>query len=231
MQIHGLQKTTLLDFPGHVASTIFFGGCNFRCPFCHNMNLVLNAANEPVISEEELFHHLNSRIGILDGVCITGGEPTLQKDLVPFIEKIKSLGYLVKLDTNGTNPNVIEELISKKLIDYIAMDIKSSPKDYAKVAGLESFDFDGVKRSISILINGTVPYEFRTTMVKEYHSPETVREIGELIHGAMAYYLQSFVDSDFVPNHDLHAFSKEELLGFVEVLKPHVETVELRGIE
>ena len=231
MIIHGLQKTTLLDYPGHVASTIFFGGCNFRCPFCHNMNLVLNAANEPVISEEELFHHLNSRIGILDGVCITGGEPTLQKDLVPFIEKIKALGYLVKLDTNGTNPDVIEELISKKLIDYIAMDIKSSPKDYAKVAGLESFDFDGVKRSISILINGTVPYEFRTTMVKEYHSPETVREIGELIHGARAYYLQSFVDSDFVPNHDLHAFSKNELLEFVEILKPHVETVELRGVD
>lgn len=231
MQIHGLQKTTLLDYPGHVASTIFFGGCNFRCPFCHNMNLVLNAANEPVISEEELFHHLNSRIGILDGVCITGGEPTLQKDLVPFIEKIKSLGYLVKLDTNGTNPDVIEELISKKLIDYVAMDIKSSPKNYSKVAGLESFDCDGVKKSISLLINGTIPYEFRTTMVKEYHNIETVTEIGELIHGAKAYYLQSFVDSDFVPNHNLHAFSKEELLRFVEILNSHIETVELRGID
>lgn len=231
MIIHGLQKTTLLDFPGHVASTIFFGGCNFRCPFCHNMNLVLCAADEPTISEEELFHHLNTRKGILDGVCITGGEPTLQKDLVPFIEKIKALGYLVKLDTNGSNPAVIEELFSKGLVDYIAMDIKSSPDRYAEICGLESFDFAPIRKSISLLINGPIPYEFRTTMVKEYHNEETVRAIANLLDGAKAYYLQSFVDSDFVPNHNLHAFEKEELVDFANILKAHIDTVELRGVD
>lgn len=231
MLIHGLQKTTLLDFPGHVASTIFFGGCNFRCPFCHNMNLVMNAADEPVISEEELFHHLTVRKGILDGVCITGGEPTLQRDLVPFIKKIKDMGYLVKLDTNGTNPDVINELISKSMVDYIAMDIKSTPDKYAEICGLESFDFSPVRKSISLLKAGLVPYEFRTTMVKEYHNSDTVKEIGELLDGAKAYYLQSFVDSDFVPDHSLHAFEKEELTDFVNILKPHIGIVELRGID
>lgn len=231
MIIHGLQKTTLLDFPGHVASTIFFGGCNFRCPFCHNMNLVLSSADEPVISEEELFSHLNSRKGILDGVCITGGEPTLQKDLVSFIEKIKALDYLVKLDTNGSNPSVIEELISRNLIDYIAMDIKSSPDEYASICGLDSFDFTPVEKSISILKQGKIPYEFRTTMVKEYHNEKTVSDIALLLDGAKSYFLQSFVDSDFVPNHNLHAFEKEELLGFAEILNPHIETVELRGVD
>lgn len=231
MIINGLQKTTLLDYPGHVASTIFFGGCNFRCTFCHNMNLVLNAGSEPTISEEELFAHLNSRKKILDGVCITGGEPTLQPDLIPFIERIKALGYLVKLDTNGTNPTVIESLIKDNLVDYIAMDIKSSPERYAKICGLESIDLAPIYKSIDLLKCGTLNYEFRTTMIKEYHDTESVKAIGELLHGARAYYLQSFVDSDFVPDHSLHAFDKEELLDFVEILKPHIDTVELRGID
>lgn len=231
MTIHGLQKTTLLDFPGHVASTIFFGGCNFRCPFCHNMNLVMNAADEPVVSDEELFHHLTVRKGILDGVCITGGEPTLQHDLVPFIRKIKDMGYLVKLDTNGTNPDVINELISESLVDYVAMDIKSSPDKYAEICGLESFDFTPVGNSISLLKGGSVPYEFRTTMVKEYHNIHTVNAIGELLDGAKAYYLQSFVDSDYVPNHNLHAFEKEELLDFANILKNHIDIVKLRGVD
>ena len=231
MLIHGLQKTTLLDFPGHVASTVFFGGCNFRCPFCHNMNLVINSADEPVISKEELFHHLSIRKGVLDGVCITGGEPTLQKDLIPFIEQIKDMGYLVKLDTNGSNPDVMEELISKSLLDYVAMDIKSSPDRYAEICGLDSFDFTPVKKSISLLKEGRLPYEFRTTMIKEYHNADTVSAIGELLDGAKAYYLQSFVDSDFVPNHNLHAFEKDELLDFVKVLKSHIDIVELRGVD
>ena len=231
MIIHGLQKTTLLDYPGHVASTIFFGGCNFRCPFCHNMNLVLNSAEEPVISEEELFDHLNSRRGILDGVCITGGEPTLQKDLVSFIDRIKALDYLVKLDTNGTNPAVIEELLSRNLIDYIALDIKSSPEEYASVCGLDTIDFAPIRESISILKEGRVDYEFRTTMIKEYHNENVVRSIASLIDGAKAYYLQSFVDSDFVPNHNLHPLTKEELLEYTEILKPHVKTVAIRGVD
>lgn len=231
MIIHGLQKTTLLDFPGHVASTIFLGGCNFRCPFCHNMNLVLNAQNEPTIPEEELFHHLNVRKGILDGVCITGGEPTLRNDLIPFIEKIKDLGYLIKLDTNGSHPEVINELISRSLIDYIAMDIKSSPDRYAEICGLKSFDFTPIEESISILINDRVPYEFRTTMVKEYHNIDTVSSIATLLKGAKAYYLQSFVDSDYVLDHSLHAFDKEELLSFVQILKKDIALVSLRGVD
>ena len=231
MVIHGLQKTTLLDFPGHVASTVFLGGCNFRCPFCHNMNLVLNVQNEPTIPEEELFHHLNVRKGILDGVCITGGEPTLRSDLIPFIEKIKALNYLVKLDTNGSHPEVIKELFSRNLIDYVAMDIKSSPDEYASICGLKSFDFAPIEESISILMNGSVPYEFRTTMIREYHNIDTVNKIATLLDGAKSYYLQSFVDSDFVLNHDLHAFEKEELLSFVDILKKHIELVSLRGVD
>lgn len=231
MIIHGLQKTTLLDYPGHVASTIFFGGCNFRCTFCHNMNLVLNAGSEPQISEEELFAHLNSRKKILDGVCITGGEPTLQADLVPFVEKIKAMGYLVKLDTNGTNPSVIRELTDRRLVDYIAMDIKSFPDGYAAICGLDAIDMTPILQSVAMLKEGNCDYEFRTTMIKEYHNRDTVREIGELLHGAKSYYLQSFKDSDFVPNHDLHAFNKEELEEFAEILKEHVDNVQLRGID
>ncbi|MFT3985556.1 MAG: anaerobic ribonucleoside-triphosphate reductase activating protein [Lachnospiraceae bacterium] len=230
MQIHGLQKTTLLDYPGKVAATIFFGGCNYRCPFCHNMNLVRHPESEPAISKEEVLAFLKSRRNILDGVCITGGEPTLQKDLIPFIYEIKELGYLVKLDTNGAHPNTLKVLVQNRLIDYAAMDIKSSPGTYAVVCGVKNLSFAPIQESISFLIGGQLPYEFRTTVVSEYHNEAVFHEIGKLISGAEDYYLQSFQDSEFVENHTLHACRKEELLYFQELLSAYVKHVELRGI-
>ncbi len=231
MIIHGLQKTTLLDYPSKVAATVFFGGCNFRCPFCHNMNLVLHPDESSVLSEEEVLSFLQSRKGILDGVCITGGEPTLQKDLPAFIEKIKDLGYSVKLDTNGTNPGMLRSLAEKKLIDYVAMDIKSSPEGYALASGLDRPDLAPIRESVAFLLQNTIPYEFRTTIVREYHHDAVMEQIGDWIRGASAYYLQSFTDSDFVPDHQLHACDKETLLHFQEILSAYVQSVSLRGVD
>lgn len=231
MNIQGLQKLTLLDYPDHMACTIFTGGCNFRCPFCHNMNLVISPATQPTVSEKDVFTFLETRRGILDGVCITGGEPTISLGLIPFIKKIKSLGYLVKLDTNGYFPDAIMDLCRMNLLDYIAMDIKSSPAGYANATGLTSVDMSLIEKSIHYIMNASVPYEFRTTVIKEYHDETTMQDIGKLIEGAEAYYLQSFVDSDQVSDHSLHACTKEELLHYQELLTPFVKEVTLRGID
>ncbi len=231
MVINGLQKTTLLDYPSKVAATIFFGGCNFRCPFCHNMDLVLHPEHALSLSEEEVLSFLKSRQGILDGVCITGGEPTLQKELPQLIKKIKDLGYCVKLDTNGTNPAMLRSLIEEGLIDHVAMDIKTSPEDYPAVCNVSSPGLDRIGESISLLLSGKISYEFRTTIVKEYHNEEIMQKIGEWIRGADAYYLQSFTDSEFVPDHTLHPCDKETLEKFVQILKPYVSSVSLRGVD
>lgn len=231
MQIHGLQKTTLLDYPGKVAAAIFFGGCNFRCPFCHNMNLVKHPESEPSLSTQEVLSFLEQRKSILEGVCITGGEPALQKDLIPFIYRIKELGYLVKLDTNGSYPNVLKTLVNNRLLDYVAMDVKSSEANYAAVCGLLDFSFAPVQESISFLLQGSIPYEFRTTVIAEYHNESVFHEIGRLVQGADCYFLQSFKDSEFVENHALHACPKEDLLAFQKLLASYVKQVELRGID
>ncbi|MCR5419951.1 MAG: anaerobic ribonucleoside-triphosphate reductase activating protein [Lachnospiraceae bacterium] len=241
MKIHGLMKTTLLDYPGKVASTIFLGGCNMRCPFCHNMDLVTGPENITPIPEEEIMQHLKSRSGVIDGVCITGGEPTLQTDLVRLIKSIKDLGLLVKLDTNGSNTSVLEELMSKELIDYIAIDVKSSFNRYNKICGFDSIGYDSnyvdhildnIKRSISLLINqDSLDYEFRTTVIKEYHDKEVFEEIGNMLKGARAYYLQNFVVSDYVPDKSLHGYSKKELTAFADQLSPKIKIVGIRGID
>ncbi len=231
MVIHGLQKTTLLDYPSKVAATIFFGSCNFRCPFCHNMNLVLAPDEEPVIPEEEIFSFLRSRHGILDGVCITGGEPTLQKDLPDFIRSIKELGFAVKLDTNGSNPGLLRSLVSDGLLDYVAMDIKSSKEQYPRICNVPGLSTEPIEESVSFLLQDPVPYEFRTTIVKEYHTAEVMEQIGEWIDGAAACYLQSFVSSAYVPDQTLHECTKEELQHFQSILRPHVQNVSLRGVE
>ncbi len=231
MIINGLQKTTLLDYPGRVSSTIFLGGCNFPWPFCDNMNLVLHPGDEPVITEEELFTFLTSRTGILDGVCITGGEPTLQKELPDFIRRIRELGYPVKLDTNGSNPEMLRELVEQGLLDYVAMDIKSSPSHYSQACGLHPMDFTPVHESIRYLLEDHLPYEFRTTIVADYHNAEVMEEIGKLIQGAKAYYLQSFVDSDYVPDHTLSAYDKAALLQLADIVRPYVPSVQLRGVD
>lgn len=231
MKIHGFQKTTLLDFPGHVAATVFVGGCNFRCPFCHNSLLVLEPESQPVIGEEEVLSYLKKRQGILEGVCITGGEPTLQKDLASFIRKLKELGYLVKLDTNGYRPQVLKELLAERLLDYAAMDVKASPGRYCDAAGVAELELEGIYESIRLLKNSDIPYEFRTTMVKGIHSVEEFEEIGRLLQGCQAYYLQGFEESDHMIGEGFEAFSVEEMKKAAKIAEKYMDKVMLRGVE
>ncbi|MBQ9114933.1 MAG: anaerobic ribonucleoside-triphosphate reductase activating protein [Clostridia bacterium] len=193
MIIQGLQKLTVLDFPGQVACIVFTAGCSFRCPFCHNATLV--KAEGDNISEEEVLAYLKKRQGILDGVVITGGEPTIQKDLKEFIIKIKNLGYKVKLDTNGYHPEVLEDLLNDGLVDYVAMDIKNSKDKYAVTVGLQNIDILRIERSVELLKNCNIPYEFRTTTMEELHSEEDIKSIAKWLKGAKKYFLQSFKDS------------------------------------
>ena len=227
MKISGLQKLTLLDYPGKMACTVFTYGCNFRCPFCHNA-LLVTEENSDNISQDEFFAFLKKRQGILDGVCISGGEPTLQKDLVQFISEIKSLGYSVKLDTNGSSPIVLKQLIEKKLIDYVAMDIKNSPAKYDKICGVK-VDIDAVKQSVSIIKESGIDHEFRTTAVREYHTNEDFSDIADWINGSR-YFLQHFEDSGNLIGENLTAFNKEEMAEIAEKLKDKLLEVQFRGV-
>lgn len=231
MKICGLQKTTLLDFPGHVAATIFTGGCNFRCPFCHNSGLLPGSA-EAEYEEAEVLAFLKKRKGILEGVCITGGEPTLQPDLETFIRQIRDMGLMVKLDTNGYRPESLERFCKLGLLDYVSMDIKSGQSHYGVVAGLNGMAIERIDRSIHFLVNGDVPFEFRTTVVKGLHTEEDFREIGPWIKGCASYFLQCFSESGDVLVPDRYdAFSKEEMMGFAEIVRPYVGNVGIRGID
>lgn len=231
MKICGLQKTTLLDFPGHVAATIFLGGCNFRCPFCHNKDL-LGSDAEALFSQEELLSFLKKRASILEGVCITGGEPTLfPEELESLIGEIRGYGYLVKLDTNGSRPDVLKHLCREKLLDYVAMDIKSSPAGYAKVAGVPDLNLVPIRESVDFLKEGHVPYEFRTTVVKELHSARDFLEIGAWLQGAPRYFLQNYVESDHVLQPGFSSYRPEQLQSFARILEPYIPHVELRGID
>ncbi len=226
MRIGGLQKLTLLDFPGHVACTVFLQGCNFRCPFCHNASLVLGTDG---ISEEEILRFLKKRQGLLDGVAITGGEPLLSTGLDALLEKIKALGYRVKLDTNGSFPERLRDLIDRRLVDYVAMDIKNTREKYARTAGAEGI-LPAVEESVRVLLQGLVPYEFRTTVVDELHEPEDFSAIGRWLSGAQAYYLQAFVDSGSLLGTGMHAASKEKMeLCRAEAAK-HLSNVQIRGL-
>ncbi len=231
MEIHGFQKTTLLDYPGHLASTIFLGGCNFRCPYCHNASLVLSPAGQPTIPEEEVFQYLRKRNGIIEGVCITGGEPTLYPGLTGFIHKIKEMGFLVKLDTNGNNPHIIKQLTENGYLDYIAMDIKNSRAKYGLSAGIKNFDTARVSESVSYLLTEPVDYEFRTTVVKEHHTSEDIIEIGKWIQGAKAYFLQAYKDSGDVIQAGLTGPSKSELYQYKDLLSSYVKNVSVRGMD
>ncbi len=229
MYIKGLQKTTLLDFPSKVACTIFTAGCNFRCPFCHNASLVLDQSRDGLISEDEILSFLSKRKGILDGVCITGGEPLLQHDIVPFINKIRDMGFAVKLDTNGAFPERLSEIIQLGIVDYIAMDIKSSPSRYAEACGI-SKNPDGVFESIKIIMNANIPYEFRTTVVRELHTENDIRKIGELIRGAERYYLQAFKDSGELIGKGFSAHCEETMKSMQKIAAQYVSVCEIRGI-
>ncbi|MBE6971786.1 MAG: anaerobic ribonucleoside-triphosphate reductase activating protein [Ruminococcaceae bacterium] len=231
MDIHGLQKLTLLDYPGRVACTVFLGGCNFRCPFCHNSELLDAQSAEPVMTDGELLAFLDKRRGMLEGVCITGGEPLLRGDLPQLLREIKALGYQIKLDTNGTMPEKLGELIDAGLVDYVAMDIKNDLPRYAKTAGLDRADAEKVRESVQLLLRDTVDYEFRTTVVDELHDAESFRAIALLIAGAKRYFLQPFVDRDTVAFAGLHAPSAETLEEYAKIVRPHVAQVAVRGTE
>lgn len=227
--IYGLQKTTLLDYKGYLASTIFFGHCNYRCPFCQNSLLIGEKITEPVLSEDDVLTHLKKRKNILEGVCITGGEPTLYNKLPEFIAKIKALGYLVKLDTNGTNPTVVKSLVENDLIDYVAMDIKNAREEYPISCGTKNAFLDQIDETISFLMNGNIPYEFRTTLVKEEHTMARIKSIGKWLHGSSTYILQNFKDSDQVKTKGLHGFTDEELQDIKKMLLDDLPNTHIRG--
>lgn len=230
MNICGYQKTTLLDYPGHVAATIFTGGCNFRCPFCHNADLLLQPDKVSLISEEEIFTFLKKRKNVLSGICITGGEPTLQSDLQDFIIKVRALGYKIKLDTNGYRPDVIASLLKNNLLDYIAMDIKAGFSNYAKVCGIKNLDINKIKESISVIENSGIDYEFRTTVVKELHCEADFHEITEMLSPNSFYFLQSFKDSGNILTPGLSSCNMETLNQYLTIIKDKLPNTFLRGI-
>ncbi len=225
MLIGGIQKMTLLDFPGRIACIVFTHGCNFRCPYCHNAPLVTHSPD--TVSEEEVLAYLKKRRGILDGVVVSGGEPTLQKDLIAFLGKVRELGYAIKLDTNGTNPAVLREAVERGLCDYVAMDIKNSREKYPVTCDC-AVDMTAVEQSVSFLLSGAVEYEFRTTLTRELHTEEDMRSIGEWIRGAKKYYLQTFTDSGALVGEGMSAYTGEETEALALIVRPYVERVSVR---
>lgn len=231
MKLIGLQKMTVLDFPGRVACIVFTFGCNFRCPFCHNASLV-TGNGESDITEEEFFSFLKKRKGLLDGVCVTGGEPLIQNGMEGFLSKIKELGYQIKLDTNGMFPEKLKKVVKEGLVDYVAMDIKNSPEFYPSTVGKEDVDFSKIKESVDFLINEAgIEYEFRTTVVAEFHTESAFDEIGELIKGAKNYYLQSFVDSGDLIGNNMTALPKSIMQKMADRVSKYVQNVSLRGVD
>lgn len=228
MRICGLSKLTLVDYPGKVAATVFTGGCNLRCPFCHNAPLVLGGAEE--IPEESVRAFLEKRRGILDGICVTGGEPLLQRGLPAFLAWVKEMGYQVKLDTNGCYPDRLRDVCNRGLVDYVAMDIKSSPAHYGEAAGVQDFDLGPIRESIGFLMSGSVDYEFRTTVVGGLHTPEIIEGAAGMIAGARRYYLQMFVDSGNLIGGGFASPSEAEMRACQEAARAHVDAVHLRGI-
>lgn len=230
MILKGLQKLTLLDFPDNMACTVFTYGCNFRCPFCHNASLVLPSKRDDTsISEEEFFSFLKKRKGILSGVCVSGGEPTLMPDLEDFLTKIKSLGFAVKLDTNGYNPDVLQKLIDLRLIDYVAMDIKNCKEKYSITAGVD-IDISKIEKSAKLLLGGNLPFEFRTTVVKQLHGESDIKKIGEWLSGDERFFLQGFIDSGDVIQNGLNGYEQKDLKDLLNVLKTYIPNAQIRGL-
>ena len=230
MRIHGLQRLTLLDYPGKLACTVFLGGCNFRCPFCHNGGLVI-CDGDGIMDSDELLAFLDSRRGRLQGVCISGGEPTLHPDLPDLIADIKAMGYAVKLDTNGTNPEMLSALINDGLVDYVAMDIKNCPEKYGITAGIgeDSPMPSAVKDSVDLLMQGRVDFEFRTTLARELHSVEDVISIGRWLKGEARYFLQTYRDDGELLVGGFTPFTREETEKLHELVKQYLPRAEIRG--
>lgn len=231
MRIHGFQKMTLLDFPGRMACTVFTAGCNLRCPFCHNAFLVTKIDLTESMDPAEILAYMRTRVGVLDGVCVTGGEPLLYPDTPDFLAQIKQLGLAVKLDTNGTFPDRLREVVERGLVDYVAMDIKNAPDKYAETVGIPAFDLTPVKQSVAFLQQGQVDYEFRTTVVREFHTVADIEAVGRWIAGAPRYFLQGFVDSGELIGHGLHGVERAEMQKMQAAAAEFVRQVDLRGVE
>ena len=231
MVIHGLQKLTLLDYPGHTACTVFTGRCNWRCPFCHNASLVLRPEEQPVIDQEEFFAFLKKRRGLLDGVAVTGGEPTLNRDLPDFLRRVKEQGFETKLDTNGTNPAMLREILSAGLADYVAMDIKAGRDNYPAVTGTVRPGLAAVEESVELLKACGVEHEFRTTVVRELHSEADFADIGRWLRGEERYFLQAFKDSGDLVSGSCSPCTREEMERFLSVVRESIPGAELRGMD
>lgn len=230
MKFHGFQKMTLLDYPGKVACTVFTGGCNFRCPFCHNALLVTQLDEAEEYDEDEIIEYLKKRKGLLDGVAVTGGEPLMSDSTVDFIRRVKAEGYSVKLDTNGSFPERLKLLVNEKLVDYVAMDIKNSKELYAETAGTARIDLSKIEESVCFLLEGNVDYEFRTTVVNGFHTVESIAAAAKWISGAKRYFLQNFVDSGNLIDEDVSGVSKEEMKKMREAASQYVADTQIRGI-
>lgn len=230
MKIKGFQKLTLLDYKGYLAATVFTGGCNFICPFCHNSDLVLHPKEVPNISSDEVIKALEERKHKLEAVCISGGEPTLQPDLPIFISRIRALGYKIKLDTNGYKPDVLDYLFKHHLLDYVAMDIKNCKEKYAMTTGISGLELSRIEKSIQLIMQSSISYEFRTTIAKELHTKEDIDSISRWISGASNYYLQAYKEAENVIHPVYSSYKKKELEEFKKTAQNHVKHVDIIGL-
>lgn len=229
MRICGLQKLSMVDYPGKLAATVFTGGCNLRCPFCHNALLVTRLSESPTLSEEEVLSFLSSRKSLLDGIVLSGGEPLMHPDAVDFLDKVRKLGFAIKVDTNGSYPQMLETILQRGLADYVAMDIKNRPEKYAETVGIPGFSIENVEKSLSLLRSSGIPYELRTTVVRQFHTPEDLAAIGKWLGDVPAYYIQNFEDSGNLIQSSLTGFSPEELQNLANSAKTHLKSVFIRG--
>ena len=231
MRISGLQKLSMVDYPGKLAATVFTGGCDLRCPFCHNAPLVLRVAETPEFSQEEVLSFLRTRQGLLDGVVLSGGEPLLQADAAEFLAAVRSLGFSVKLDTNGCHPEALANILERGLTDYVAMDIKNRREKYAETAGMPGFDLAPVEESVRLLQSSGVDFEFRTTVVREFHTAADIQAIGQWLEGSPRYSLQKFVDSGDLVGTGCHGLEDAEMRALAETARPWFREVALRGVD
>lgn len=231
MDFSGWEKMSLVDYDDNLTTTLFTAGCNFRCPFCHNGDLVLHPENGPRIPWEGIKAYLVKRKGMLDAVCITGGEPTMMPDLLDKLREIKALGYKIKLDSNGSRPEILKKAYEEGLVDYFAMDIKNSPEKYGNTIGVKGYPLDKIKESVKFLMESGASYEFRTTIIDEFHTEKDMKEIGEWIKGAKRYFLQFYVDSEGCIAHGFHAVEKKKAERFLEIIKPYIPNAKLRSYE
>ena len=231
MRISGLQKLSMVDYPGKLAATVFTGGCDLRCPFCHNAPLVLRVAETPEFSQEEVLSFLRTRQGLLDGVVLSGGEPLLQADAAEFLAAVRSLGFSVKLDTNGCHPEALANILERGLTDYVAMDIKNRREKYAETVGMPGFDLAPVEESVRLLQSSGVDFEFRTTVVREFHTAADIRAIGQWLEGSPRYFLQKFVDSGDLVGTGCHGLEDAEMRALAETARPWFREVTLRGVD